>query len=85
MNITIRSFASSEEFLEVWARGMNPDLLFLDIQFKFEMDGMELAKQVMQQTITFPLYLSQIRMLISGTATSLVLSATLASQSAMKK
>lgn len=46
MNITIRSFASSEEFLEVWARGMNPDLLFLDIQFKFEMDGMELAKQV---------------------------------------
>lgn len=45
-DITIQTFASSEEFLQAWGEGINTDIIFLDIQFQNEMDGMEVARHI---------------------------------------
>lgn len=42
----ITVFGSSEDLLERWRRNLKADILFLDIQFHHEMDGMELAQQI---------------------------------------
>lgn len=39
-------FNSSEDMLEAWLKGMKADILFLDILFGDEMNGMEVAKQI---------------------------------------
>ena len=39
-------FASSEDFLYQWKTGIQFDLIFLDIQFHNEMNGMELAHHI---------------------------------------
>lgn len=44
--VSCSAFASSEDLLEQWKKGMAVDLLFLDIQIPGEMDGMALAQQI---------------------------------------
>lgn len=45
-DVQISTFSSSKAFLQQWKRGVQADLLFLDIQFESEMDGIELAKEI---------------------------------------
>ena len=45
-DVQISTFSSSKAFLQQWKRGVQADLLFLDIQFEGEMDGIELAKEI---------------------------------------
>lgn len=45
-NITVSFFSSSEEFLTKWEKGLRADILFLDILFENELDGMEVARQI---------------------------------------
>ncbi|MEF9880370.1 MAG: LytTR family DNA-binding domain-containing protein [Clostridia bacterium] len=44
--IHVIPFESSEDFFYQWKTGMEIDLIFLDIQFHNEMDGMELAHRI---------------------------------------
>ena len=44
--VDIQFYTSSEDMLEAWRRGMNPDLFLLDIQFKSEMNGIQAAKLI---------------------------------------
>lgn len=44
--VKISIFTSSEDFLEKWEDGLKADILFLDIIFQDEVNGMEIAKQV---------------------------------------
>lgn len=39
-------FSSSEDFLEQWEKGLTADIIFLDILFTLEMDGMSVAKKI---------------------------------------
>lgn len=39
-------FTSSEDFLEQWENGLDADIIFLDILFNYEMDGMTVAKKI---------------------------------------
>ncbi len=39
-------FSSSEDFLEQWEKGLTVDVIFLDILFGQEMDGMSVAKRI---------------------------------------
>lgn len=41
-------FSSSEDLLKQWDKGLKADILFLDILFQNEMDGMQAAKQIRQ-------------------------------------
>lgn len=43
--IKTRFFSSSEDFLEHWEKGLTVDVIFLDILFGQEMDGMSVAKR----------------------------------------
>lgn len=45
-NIKKAFFSSSEDFLEQWKKGLNADIILLDILFSHEMDGMALAKRI---------------------------------------
>lgn len=45
-NISVLFLSSSEELLTKWERGLRADILFLDILFDNELDGMEVAKQI---------------------------------------
>lgn len=42
----LTSFASSEDLLENWRKGNSADILFLDILFNNEMNGVEIAKEI---------------------------------------
>lgn len=44
--VRIQSFTSSEDMLEAWKKGMNPDLFLMDIQFENEMSGIQVAKLI---------------------------------------
>lgn len=46
VNVKKVFFASSEDFLEQWEKGLKADIIFLDILFSHEMDGMSLAKKI---------------------------------------
>ena len=46
VNVKKTFFSSSEDFLEQWEKGLNADIIFLDILFSHEMDGMSLAKKI---------------------------------------
>lgn len=48
-NIQTRFFSSSEDFLERWQKGIQVDILFLDILFTAEMNGMALARQIREK------------------------------------
>lgn len=45
-DVQLRHFASSEDFLEHWALLPEIDLLFVDIQFPGEMNGIALARRI---------------------------------------
>ena len=51
----ILMFSSSEDLLEQWNQGIKADIMFLDIQFGSEMDGMELAKQIRETDSYVPI------------------------------
>ena len=54
-NINVQYFSSSEDFLEVWEKGIKADILFLDILFNNEMDGMALAKIIRKTDEALPI------------------------------
>ena len=62
VNVTL--FSSSEDLLDGWQKGIDADILFLDILFHNEMNGLEIAKKFGKQTARCLLYLSQIQMLL---------------------
>lgn len=45
-DIKVSMFSSSEDFLEQWGQSIKVDIIFLDIMFQNEIDGMEVAKQI---------------------------------------
>ena len=45
-DVHICEFLSSEDMLEQWENGLRADLIFLDIHFHNELDGIEIAKQI---------------------------------------
>lgn len=45
-DLCVTFFSSSEDLLEHWQKGIKADILFLDILFRNEMNGMEAAKQI---------------------------------------
>lgn len=51
----VQSFSSSEEFLDTWSTGLNCDIIFLDVQFLCEIDGMEVAKQIRMTDTNVPI------------------------------
>ena len=44
--VKVSLFSSSEDLLEKWGHGINADVIFLDIQFDNELNGMELARLI---------------------------------------
>lgn len=46
LSISILDFSSTEDLLEAWMKGLEIDLLFLDIQIPGEMSGLELARTI---------------------------------------
>lgn len=50
-----RFFLSSEDFLEQWEKGLNADIIFLDILFSHELDGMSLAKKIRETDQSVPI------------------------------
>lgn len=54
-DIAVRTFGSSEDFLQAWNAGLSPDILFLDIEFPSEINGMEVARQVRKTDENVPI------------------------------
>ena len=54
-DVKLNFFASSEDFLEQWEKGLVADILFLDILFGYEMDGMAIAKKIRQSDQSLPI------------------------------
>ncbi|MEG0492610.1 MAG: LytTR family DNA-binding domain-containing protein [Clostridia bacterium] len=54
-DIKIETFHSSEHFLAVWGKGFAADIIFLDIQFQNEIDGMEVAREIRKTDIHVPI------------------------------
>lgn len=48
-------FSSSEDFLEQWEKGLTADIIFLDILFGLEMDGMSVAKKIRAADHSIPI------------------------------
>jgi len=48
-------FSSGEDLLEQWENGLNADILFMDILFQDEMDGMEAAGQIRKRDESLPI------------------------------
>ena len=53
--IEVLCFTSSEDFLEQWQRGLSADILFLDILFGYEVDGMEVARHIRESDQSVPI------------------------------
>lgn len=53
--VMIRTYLSSEDLLEAWERGLQIDMLFLDIQIPRELDGMEVANTIFQRDEYIPI------------------------------
>lgn len=45
-NVSLTILSSSEELLVKWDKGLRADILFLDILFENELDGMQAARQI---------------------------------------
>ena len=54
-DVEVLSFSSSEDFLEQWSKSLQVDLLFLDIQFGSEMNGLECARQIRMSDDSIPI------------------------------
>lgn len=54
-DIKVRLFSSSEDLLEHWSHGIEADIIFLDIMFENEINGMDLAKQIRQTDVYVPI------------------------------
>ncbi|MGM9600528.1 MAG: LytR/AlgR family response regulator transcription factor [Faecousia sp.] len=54
-DIKVTFFRSSEDLLEHWGKGLKADLLFLDIIFHHEMNGMEIAKKIRETDDVVPI------------------------------
>lgn len=55
VGIKVHYFSSSEDFLEQWDKGMNADILLLDILFGDEIDGMSVAKHIRMMDEALPI------------------------------
>lgn len=53
--VIVHSFASSEDLLEEWKRGLHFDMLFMDIQIPYETDGLKIAKTIFEQNENIPI------------------------------
>ncbi|MBQ8618567.1 MAG: response regulator transcription factor [Clostridia bacterium] len=53
--VMVYSFASSEDLLEEWERGLHFDMLFMDIQIPYETDGLKIAKTIFDQNENIPI------------------------------
>lgn len=53
--VTVHLFSSSEDLLEAWEQGQNFNLMFLDILFDYEMNGMQLAKRIREHDDQMPI------------------------------
>lgn len=53
--VMIYSFASSEDLLEEWEHGLHFDILFMDIQIPYEIDGLKTAKIIFEQNENIPI------------------------------
>ena len=51
-DVFCESFSSSEELLEQWEKGLQIDLLFLDIQIPGKIDGMSLARKIRETNLS---------------------------------
>lgn len=54
-DVRVTFFNSSEDLLECWQKGIKVDILFLDILFRNEMNGMEVAKQIRETDSVIPI------------------------------
>lgn len=53
VNVTL--FSSSEDLLDAWQKGIDADILFLDILFHHEMNGLEIAKKIRETDSAVPI------------------------------
>ena len=53
VNVTL--FSSSEDLLDGWQKGIDADILFLDILFHNEMNGLEIAKKIRETDSAVPI------------------------------
>ena len=54
-DIKVSVFTSSEDLLESWDKGMKGDIFFLDILFRNELSGMEVAHQIRETDSLVPI------------------------------
>lgn len=55
-NVSLTILSSSEELLVKWDKGLRADILFLDILFENELDGMQAARQIRLTDARVPTY-----------------------------
>lgn len=55
LGIEVLCYTSSEDFLEQWRRGISADILFLDILFGHELDGMSVARYIRESDQSVPI------------------------------
>lgn len=48
-SVQILFFKSSEDFLEEWQKGLPVDIIFLDIMFSNEMNGIDIARRIREK------------------------------------
>lgn len=53
--VMIHQFSSSEDLLEEWEKGLQLDMLFMDIQIPYETDGLKTAKLIFERNENIPI------------------------------
>ena len=54
-DVKTKFFSSSEDFMEQWEKGLDADIIFLDILFHHEMNGMTVAKKIRETDQSVPI------------------------------
>lgn len=54
-DVSVTLFSSSEDLLESWQKGLAADIMFLDILFHDEMNGVEVAKKIRETDNAIPI------------------------------